>query len=544
MKVVLYRLIAVALFAAAAQSYAQDVGRVLLAAGDAVAIRGTQTVRLALGSAVQEKDVLRTGPASNLQVRFIDESIMSLRENSELCIDEFRFSGKEDGSERAFFRLVKGGLRTVTGLVGRTNNRNYGVISIASTIGIRGSDFSTRLCQQDCVKADGSLERDGQFGSVHGPSHGTNRINVNNEAERDGRTFGMNEHFYVADIRSIIDRLLVPPEVVSNRLEGRGKPTAKPAGAGNEQTAAGGASHDSRGTAEPPPPPPPPAFVATENRDSSGAPAVVGGAPTIAGVGAFANIFFFFAQPDPGTGGGFFTPSNVTTDPAGAASNLATPQRLLGFSIPPGFAASSGSNSGASASASSPSSVIDDTTPNAINAHWGRWTSGSFTDEDGTQSITVNNQFHYLYGPLTPPEVVAAKTGSFAMVIVGGTTPTNNLNEAITSFSASPITVNFTARTVTFPAISINFPTQNWTFPGPNSTPIQFAAGKGAFIEQTVSGTCGPNSGCSGSALLGKTGIFMGPAGDNLGVSFAARTTSGPTASAQTAKLYTCSPSC
>ena len=536
MKAILRRMIAIALFAAAAQAWAQDVGRVMLAAGDAVAVRGNQTIRLVLGSGVQEKDVLRTGPASNLQVRFIDESITSLRENIELLIDQFRFSGTADGNERAFFRLVKGGLRTVTGLVGRSNNKNYGVSTITATIGIRGSDFGARECANDCPKADGTQERNGLFGSVYGLSHGTNRINVNNQADPEGQTFGMNEHFFVADAKSPIERLLVPPEVVANRLEGRGKSTAKSEGTGSEETAAGTAA-DGRGTTEPPTPPKLPEFVVTENLDSSGSSAVVGGTPTIAGVGAFTNVF---SGADPSDGGAFFRPSDLTTDPPGAASNLATPQKLLAFNIPSGFGITSNSSS-AFGSASSPSNVHDETVPNSLNAHWGRWDSGSISDADGTHSINVNNQFHYLYGPLTPPEVVAAKSGTFLMSQVGGTTPTNNLGELGSLLNAAP-SVNFTARTVTFPnTIQMVFTSQTWSFPGPNSTAIHFASGKGAFIDQVTSGTCAGS--CGSTALLGKTGIFMGPAGDHLGITFQARATSGA-AGAQTSKVFSCSPSC
>ena len=69
----LCRLIATTLFLAAGSAMAADVGRVLLAAGDTVAVREKQIIKLVFGSPVQDRDLLRTGPASNLQVRFIDE---------------------------------------------------------------------------------------------------------------------------------------------------------------------------------------------------------------------------------------------------------------------------------------------------------------------------------------------------------------------------------------------------------------------------------------------------------------------------------------
>ncbi|MBY0269504.1 MAG: FecR family protein [Burkholderiales bacterium] len=520
-----------------ATAHAADVGRVLLAAGNTVAIRGNQTVPLAYGVMIQDKDLLRTGAASNLQVRFTDESIVSLKENSELRIDEFRFSGKEDGSERGFLSLLKGGLRTVTGLVGRANHANYRLSTVTATIGIRGTDYAATLCQGDCRNSDGSLAKDGLYGRTHGISHGTNRIDVSNE--RDQKTFGVNENFYVADAKSIVEPLLVAPDFVSNKLESRKQGGTKTAagGSGAEQATTGGAASESRPSTTPEALPQL-QFVATQNLGPQGTPLVVSATPTIAIVGSFFDPLDLFGNSD---GGAFVVPANLTTDPAGASATLATSQKLIGLSIPPGSDAEPSSGSTTTTASTVSGSVIDETTPNSLNAHWGRWTGGTFVDSS-TTTITSNNQFHYLYGPLTPPEVVAAKTGTFAMSMVAGTTPTNQLGQTGT-FSTS-LTVNFTAQTATFGPSSFSFPSDSWSFAG-GTTAIQIAPGKGAFIDQVTTGTCsGSTCLTSTPASLGKTGIFMGPAGDHLGVSFSAKTTSGPTAHAQTAKIFSCAPSC
>ncbi len=65
-----------------------------------------------------------------------------------------------------------------------------------------------------------------------------------------------------------------------------------------------------------------------------------------------------------------------------------------------------------------------------------------------------------------------------------------------------------------------------------------------ANIERFLDSLRSRESTCSGTATLGKTGIFMGPSGDHLGVSFSAITNSGPTADAETAKIFSCAPSC
>jgi len=518
---------------ASGAAHAADVGRVLLAVGDVVAVRDGKPVRLALGTMVQDKDVLRTGPASNLQARFTDESILSLRENTEIRIEEYRFTGKEDGTERAFFRLVKGGLRAITGLIGRTNHANYRMGSVVATIGIRGTDYVTRLCQQDCVTANpGHLAPDGQYGQVLGESHGTRSIDFSNE--REARNFRISESFYTPDAKSPIQQLLVPPNFLANQLEGRKQGGTKGAAGGTsgEQAAAGGVTEDPRGTTPTPPPPDPPRFVATEERGTSGAPAPIGGVPTIAGVGALFDSLGFPGET--GSGGGFFAPAQLTLSGSGASTVL------LDFTVLPGFSAESGGGTFAATGTSS-GSVINDTTTNAINANWGRWTGGSVTELDSTPTpipISANNQFHYLLGPLTPPDVVAAKNGTFPLSIVGGTMPTNNLGE-LGSFSIGGPTVNFTARTVSATSFGFTFYSQSWAFPGA-SMPIQFATGKGAFIDGVVTGG---SLNSSVPANLGVTGIFMGPAGNHLGVGFNAVTT-GSSAHASTAQLFKCAPSC
>jgi hypothetical protein len=245
---------------------ASSVGRVLVAAGNTVAIRGSQAVSLTSGSAIQNGDSLRTGENSNLQVRFIDDSIVSMKESSELRIDDFKFTGKADGSERASFTLVKGGLRTVTGAIGGKNNKNYRMVTNTATLGVRGTDYTITLCQLDCRNHDGSPVKDGLYGRVLGLSHGSNRIVIT--PGRDSKEFGINENFFVADNQSLIQRLVAPAEIVPNRLEGRRQPARQQAlqeprqgpspvvensyvSAGHEEAVKGGVAAESRVNATP-----------------------------------------------------------------------------------------------------------------------------------------------------------------------------------------------------------------------------------------------------------------------------------------------------
>src|SRR4051812_14816172 len=212
--------LAAALCAFTAVHAAEVVGRVLLAGGDAFAVRDGKDVRLAFNSPIEFKDILRTGPASSLQVRFVDDSLISVRENSEFAIEEYQFGAKPE-EQRSFFRLVKGGFRAVTGLIGRTNNANYRVRAENATIGIRGTDYAVRECRGDC----GAGIKDGLYGTVLGLSSGTNRITVSNNAGES--SFGINQHFYVADANSRPQPLLQPPSFVSVKPQGKATTSAQ-----------------------------------------------------------------------------------------------------------------------------------------------------------------------------------------------------------------------------------------------------------------------------------------------------------------------------
>lgn len=195
--------------------HAEPVGRVLVAVGDTSALRDGAVVRLTRGAEVQTGDTLRVGEASNMQVRFTDEGITALRSNSEFRIDDYKFEEKTNIG-KSFFSLVKGGMRAITGLIGRYNRDNYAVKAATATIGIRGTHFVLAQCAGDCFNKDGSQADDGLFGGVT-----DGRIAVTNQAGE--KEFGKNEFFHVPSANALPKPLLAPPSFLRDQLEGRAK---------------------------------------------------------------------------------------------------------------------------------------------------------------------------------------------------------------------------------------------------------------------------------------------------------------------------------
>jgi len=114
-------------------------GRVEFAIGP-VNVVGTdgRTRTAARGTELDTGDVVRTNEG-RVQVRMTDGAYISLQPNTEFGIKNYKFEGKTDGSESALYSLVKGAMRTVTGLIGRVNRNRYQVATPTATVGIRGT---------------------------------------------------------------------------------------------------------------------------------------------------------------------------------------------------------------------------------------------------------------------------------------------------------------------------------------------------------------------------------------------------------------------
>lgn len=126
------------------------VGRVMLTHGELSAkeVNGSER-KLKLGAPVYEGDVLVTGAQSYAVVAFRDEGRVSLQENTQFRVERFKYD-KAKSEESAIMRLLKGGVRVITGLIGRANHNNYKFNLATATIGIRGTGFDA-WCNGPCA---------------------------------------------------------------------------------------------------------------------------------------------------------------------------------------------------------------------------------------------------------------------------------------------------------------------------------------------------------------------------------------------------------
>jgi hypothetical protein len=134
-------------------------GVIAAGAGQIQHLSGTLSVQRADGSIrilsqkseVNPGEMLTTQKDSYAQINFTDGSSMTMRPNTQMKLESYKFVQDQPQEDSAFFRLIKGGLRTVTGLVGKRGNQDaYRIGTSTATIGIRGSAGETLDCTQGC----------------------------------------------------------------------------------------------------------------------------------------------------------------------------------------------------------------------------------------------------------------------------------------------------------------------------------------------------------------------------------------------------------
>jgi hypothetical protein len=143
-----------ALLSSSGSVYAAIAGRVEYVHGKVQLTSATGvTHAIRKGDAVNEGDTLVSEQTASAQIRMEDGGMVAMRPDTKLRIDLFSFDGQQDGTERSFFSVVKGGFRAITGEIGKKNKANYRITTPAATIGIRGTDHETFVVTPDSAMA-------------------------------------------------------------------------------------------------------------------------------------------------------------------------------------------------------------------------------------------------------------------------------------------------------------------------------------------------------------------------------------------------------
>src|SRR4051794_41869666 len=107
-------LLLAALFAATLAFAADVAGTVTHLSGPLPAKKANGTMKvLAQKSSVEQGDTLISEKDTYARIKFIDDSEITLRPNTQVRIDSFSFDEAKPENDSATFNLVKGGLRAV-----------------------------------------------------------------------------------------------------------------------------------------------------------------------------------------------------------------------------------------------------------------------------------------------------------------------------------------------------------------------------------------------------------------------------------------------
>ncbi|WP_448549431.1 FecR family protein [Thalassotalea fusca] len=146
--IVLFSLVNTFVFATPSQV---NAGKAIMAIGSVKALMNEQERSLLRRAPVFLQDTVQTEIDSRTQLRMVDGGLLSLKEQTQLAIANYEFN-PVSAQASIVLTLLKGGLRTVTGQLDR-NGSDYHLNTPVASIGVRGTDYSAQLVEQDLLLA-------------------------------------------------------------------------------------------------------------------------------------------------------------------------------------------------------------------------------------------------------------------------------------------------------------------------------------------------------------------------------------------------------
>lgn len=96
---------------------------------------------LRVGDQVNQGDTVTTGPTSSVVLKFDDGQVAALTANSSMTVTAYQYN-KQAGSGSVLLSLISGGMRAITGLIGKASPEKVSYRAATATIGIRGTDVT------------------------------------------------------------------------------------------------------------------------------------------------------------------------------------------------------------------------------------------------------------------------------------------------------------------------------------------------------------------------------------------------------------------
>ena len=94
-----------------------------------------------INDTVSSGTVIRTGKASHAVLKFEDGQVVSLQADTTFQVRNYIYIPRQPRDSSILFSMFKGGMRFVTGMIGKENPDAFRLATPDTTMGIRGTDF-------------------------------------------------------------------------------------------------------------------------------------------------------------------------------------------------------------------------------------------------------------------------------------------------------------------------------------------------------------------------------------------------------------------
>ena len=472
------------------------------------------------GTPVDAGDRIATGANGMAQLTMVDQARLSLRPSTQFQIEAY--PDRRDSDQGGVLNLLKGTLRTFTGLIAATNRDKFVMKTRVATVGIRGSGNILYACEgQECdesiaanARAEGGVTVNHTIEGSHAITNILADARPGVPAQQGGSQTlitGPGQTVMVAGNQA--PRYIPTPTFISDSATNM--TAAKPA-----ETVAAASSGDTRNFS----PSDTPALPAAQQRNTP----VIGnnGLGFVSDIDATGNL-----AADP------VALRDIVIAVAGSAfAGQATAGQVTGPSINEfrGFTSYSGAQSGITPTISG--GTLRDSQGFSIGSQQitlGRWENADLGIFGGGSGGTIPGSIHWINGPSGYPAYLAdVLTGVASYTLAAATSPTNQ-NNTTGVLASAVINANFTNRvmslglTINMPAAGSN-PGGSWQMSA-NDVPFAFNAFFGSSADRLVVTNGTGQSSASNPNLTGSfEGSFVGTGltGAVLGYGVSDRTSS------------------
>lgn len=452
-------------------------GEFTFVVGDVSLVKpGGQRVAPAKGTPVDAGDRIVTGPNGMAQLTMVDQARLSLRPSTQFVIEQYPDRG--DSSQGVVLSLLKGTLRTFTGLIASANRDRFTMRTRVATVGIRGSGNILYACDGD--ECDPSVRGASPEGSitVNHTIEGSHAVtNIVAGAPGLPAQQGGAETLVTGPGQTVLVAGAQPPRYIPTPAfiaeAATNMVNAKPGQAQGQTSANGEARPFSPGDV--------PAVIQSQQAAITGNPntTVVLQPPNIDATGNLVRdptnlqdvVIGAAAQP--------FMAQAVDSDITRSANALTR------------YRSYAGSQSGI-APAIGGGTLRDENVlvVDGLAISYGRWENASLGLFGNASGAPLPGSIHYIYAASGYPTYLSdVLTGTSSYTLAGATSPTNQ-NDTVGSLGAATLNVNFTNRVVdlflgiTMPAAG-STPGGSWQVNATN-VPLSFNTFTGSTGDNVV----------------------------------------------------------